>query len=346
MLTGYMLQHPNWLWALGLIPFVFLLRRWRRPTVWIVPFSTAWHPAELAVNFSRWPAALMAAGLALAAVALSRPVRSQTVFENRKTSFDIMLAIDLSESMAIRDYASGAARSSRFEAVKQVVKNFILHRPFDRVGIVVFAGQAYTLSPLTWNHERLLRQVEELKIGFIEDGTAIGDGLALAVDRLKRAVPAGARARAGYVVLLSDGKNNSGFISPQEASEFAAQQGYAVFTVAAAGDGRVESAETYADGEKVVYRLADGVADEPTLWLIASKTQGRFYRCRNAAVLEESFESIDRLNTKEVRKVVAVARQELFPWFLLPSLGCVVIVAMGSLAGRGRVPVPGRWRRR
>lgn len=334
MLTDYSLQNPHWLWAWGLIPLACFLRGRRKERVFIVPFAAAWRPVQVPAKFSAWPALAMLAGLALTALALSRPVRSETRFENRKASFDIVLAIDLSESMAIRDYASGAGRSSRFEAVKQVVKEFILRRPFDRVGIVVFAGQAYTLAAPTWNHDRLLRQVENLRIGFLEDGTAIGDGLALAVDRLNGATSAAPRTKPGYIVLLSDGKNNSGFITPEEASGFAARQGYAVFTVAAAGDGRIFSNERYADGEQVVYQMTEGLADEPTLWLIASKTQGRFFRCRNAGMLADSFESIDRLNPQEVRKAVAVAGAELFPWCLWPAVGCFLAGVGGWGTGR------------
>ena len=177
------LKHPWWLAAVLLLPLVIWLR-WRRslPAL-MVPYSAAWWRPSL-VPASRLPALFFSAGLIALAGALSRPQTMEIVSEVTQEGYDIMLAIDLSGSMLAEDFEKDGVRMNRLQAIKPVIQAFISQRPNDRIGLVVFAGRAYTLAPLTFDHEWLAKQTEKLRIGLMEDGTAIGDGLGIALTRL------------------------------------------------------------------------------------------------------------------------------------------------------------------
>ena len=154
--------------------------------VLLVPFAAAWHrPSLLAA--SRWPAALAVAGLILLVGALARPQRIEDKREARSQGYDIVLAIDLSGSMLSEDYERDGQRLNRLQAIKPVIQAFIDRRPADRIGSRPFLRKAYTLSPLTTDHAWLARQLDRVKIGLIEDGTAIGDALGVALTRLDQA---------------------------------------------------------------------------------------------------------------------------------------------------------------
>ena len=183
---NFRVADPAWLLALLLIPAVVWLRRRRSIPVLLVPYAAAWYRPSV-TSASRWPAGLTILGIVLLVTALARPQRVEDKREIRTEGYDIMLAIDLSGSMLAEDYEKGDIRINRLQAVKPVIQAFITQRPNDRIGIVVFSGRAYTLAPLTFDHAWLGRQVERLKIGLIEDGTAIGDGLGLALTRREQA---------------------------------------------------------------------------------------------------------------------------------------------------------------
>ena len=154
-------QSPLWLLALLLIPLVLWLRGRRAVPVLLVPFAAAWHRPSLA-SPSRWPAGLAIIGVVLLIGALARPQRVEDKREIHTEGYDIMLAIDLSGSMLAEDYEKGGSRINRLQAVKPVIQAFITQRPSDRIGIVVFSGRAYTLAPLTFDHDWLAQQVEQI----------------------------------------------------------------------------------------------------------------------------------------------------------------------------------------
>jgi Ca-activated chloride channel family protein len=232
-------QSPLWLFALLLIPAVLWLRGRRSLPVLLVPFAAAWHRPSLA-STSRWPAGLAVLGMVLLIVALARPQRVEDKREIRTEGYDIMLAIDLSTSMLAEDYEKGDARINRLQAIKPVIQAFITQRPNDRIGVVVFSGRAYTLAPLTFDHAWLGRQVERLKTGLIEDGTAIGDGLGLALTRLEQAARnKDGRRQGAFAVLLTDGANNRGTLTPLQSAAVAKSRGIPVYTIGAGRDGLV-----------------------------------------------------------------------------------------------------------
>src|SRR6185503_11985943 len=165
---------------------------------------------------ARWPIMLAFTGLMLLICALARPQRIEDKREVRSEGYDIILSVDLSTSMRAEDYEKGGERINRLQAIKPVIQAFIERRPTDRIGIVLFSGRAYTMAPLTFDHDWLARQLERVKIGMIEDGTAIGDGLGVALTRLEQAKrEAGGKRIGAFIVLLTDGANNRGSLSPQ-----------------------------------------------------------------------------------------------------------------------------------
>src|SRR5665213_290424 len=175
VLDGYTLHSPLWLLALLILPLMMWVRGRRGAPVMIVPFAASWHRPSI-IPSSRWPAMLAMAGLVLLIAGLARPQIVEDKRDVKQQGYDLMLAIDLSGSMLSEDYERGGERINRLQAIKPVIQAFISQRTNDRIGIVVFSGRAYTLAPLTFDHDWLGRQIERLKIGMIEDGTAIGDG--------------------------------------------------------------------------------------------------------------------------------------------------------------------------
>ena len=225
------LKDPVWLLALLTLPLVWWLRRRRSVPVLLVPFAAAWHRPSLTAP-SRWPVALACTGLALLIMGLARPQQVEDKREVRSEGYDIMLAIDLSTSMRAEDFEKDGVRLNRLQAIKPVIQAFIERRPNDRIGIVLFSGRAYTMAPLTFDHDWLARQLERVRIGMIEDGTAIGDGIGVALTRLEQAKrEAGGRRIGAFVVLLTDGQSNAGDINPAAAMQLAQTLNVKVYTI-------------------------------------------------------------------------------------------------------------------
>src|SRR5476651_882321 len=184
-MDDFLLRNPWWLLALLILPLVMWLRSRQPVSAILVPFAGAWWKPTLLVQPARMPAFLICLGVVVLAVSLARPQRLETIIDPRQEGHELMLAIDLSGSMLAEDFERDGERINRLEAIKPVIKAFINNRPSDRIGLVVFAGKAYTLAPPTFDHEWLNQQVEKLRIGLMEDGTAIGDGLGVALSRLE-----------------------------------------------------------------------------------------------------------------------------------------------------------------
>lgn len=325
---------PAWFAALLLIPAVILLRRRRRLPVLLVPFAAQWHRPSLA-NVSRWPVALVVFGLALLVTSLARPQRVEDRREVRSQGYDIMLAIDLSGSMRSEDFEKGGTRMNRLQAVKPVIQAFIQQRPGDRIGIVVFSGRAYTLAPLTFDHAWLGRQVERLKIGLIEDGTAIGDGLGVALTRLEQAErEEGHRRQGAFVVLLTDGANNRGALAPEQAAEIAKNRGIPVFTIGAGRDGLVPvPVEDPRTGRVLGYRHVISDLDENALRHMAEQTGGRYFRADDHRTIELAFRAIDEAKKIEFQAKSYLLADELFAWFAVPGTVAILLAALLARAG-------------
>lgn len=339
---GFFLEDPWWLLALAVLPLVIWKRRAQPVSTLVIPFAGAWYKPAL-VQSSRLPAFLVSTGLVVLVLALARPQRLETYAETRQEGHDLMLSIDLSGSMLAEDFELNGERINRLQAIKPVIQAFINDRPHDRIGLVVFAGKAYTLAPPTFDHAWLARQIERLKIGAMEDGTALGDGLGLALSRLVSKNPddnapkpddpsrdAKAPVQKGFVILMTDGSSNKGLLTPAQAAEIAKARGITVYTIGAGKDGLAPFPIFDALGQKMGYRRIPSDLDEKTLKEIAAATGGGYFRADNTTTVSTSFKAIDASQRTKFDTKVQRPR-DFFLWFLAAA---AIFILWGALLAR------------
>ncbi len=316
------LADPWLLLLLGLLPFLLPLggRAERRaalryPTLDVLravaPAGAARRRALLG--------ALRAVALVLVVLALARPQLGSAASKVHREGVDVVLAVDVSGSMLAEDFTLQSARANRLDAVKAVVKDFVAGRPEDRIGLVLFAARPYTQCPLTLDHGWLLQNLDRAQVGMIEDGTAIGSALVTAVNRLRPSP-----AKSTFVVLLTDGQNNAGTITPQTAAEAAATLGIKVYTVGAGSRGLAPYPMRGLFGEKV-YRPVEVDIDEDALKAIAARTGGRYFRATDSATLDDVFAEIDRSEKIRFEAPQFLDYRELYPLLLWPALGLLLL---------------------
>ncbi len=317
---NYRLADPLWLLAACALPLVVWLRGRSRVPVLLVPFAAAWHRASLS-SAPGWVAGCALAGLVLVIGALARPQRVEDKREVRSQGYDIVLAIDLSGSMLSEDYEKDGERMNRLQAIKPVIQAFIERRTSDRIGVVLFSSRAYTLSPLTTDHAWLAKQLERVKIGLIQDGTAIGDALGVALTRLDQSArEANGRRKGAFIVLLTDGANNMGAISPIQSAQLAKARGIPIYTIGAGKDGLVPYPIFDDKGKKISYRWIAADLDEDALKDIAATTGGRFFRAADTDTIESAFKAIDSSQKIEFQAKSYLLTTELFSWLAVPGL--------------------------
>jgi len=232
---------------------------------------------------------------------------------------DIFLVMDLSSSMLARDF-----EPDRLTVSKRVAADFVSRRKYDRIGLAVFAAESYTQCPLTLDHRVVTDFLQSLECGQLEDGTAIGMGLAAAVNRLKDS-----EARSKVVVLLTDGVNNAGYIRPAAATELAKTFGIRVYTIGVGSYGQAMSPVRRRPDGRYLFGLTQVEIDEPLLEDIAAQTGGRYYRATSATTLEEIYAEIDRLEKTTVE--VEVSRR-FSDMYRIPFLTGLAILALVWLA--------------
>jgi len=328
-ITNYTLHDPWWLLALLALPLIMWVRGRRGAPVLIVPFAAAWHKPSL-IPTSRWAVSFALVGLVLLIVALARPQIVEDKREVKQQGYDLMLAIDLSGSMYAEDYERDGETINRLQAIKPVIQAFIHRRTSDRIGLVIFAGRAYTLAPLTFDHDWLAKQIERLKINMIpENGTAIGDGLGVALTRLAQAGREEANQRKGaFVILLTDGSNNAGLLSPQQATEIAKSRGLPVYTIGVGREGLVRMPVFDENGRKLGYNHQPSDLDEGTLRAIADATGAKFFRAMDSDTIEKTFAAIDAAQKIEFQAKSYLLSTEIFLWFAAPG---AVLLFLGAL---------------
>lgn len=251
--------------------------------------------------------------LAFLIMAAARPQSGESRQIVTGEGVDIALALDISGSMASLDFEP----DNRLVAAKGVIADFVEERPFDRVGLVVFAREAFAQSPLTVDHEvlkRLLQQVELAPSLGLDDGTAIGMGLATAANMLKDS-----SAESRVIILLTDGVNNSGQIDPFTAAQAAATLGIRVYTIGAGKPGQVPFPSTNIFGDTVV-TYQESIIDEETLRVISAETGGKFYRAQDTATLRQIYEEINQLEQSSVEIQVFSRFNELGMYAIIPAL--------------------------
>lgn len=300
------------LYLLVIIPIVvvyYILLGRKRASIVVSTTGGVKAPRTLRYWLRHVPFVLRIAALAAVIVALARPVIVDHQEETTTEGIDIVIAMDISSSMLARDFTP-----DRLSAAKQLATEFVAERSGDRISVVAFAGEAFTQCPLTSDQATVGTMLSRLRSGVVEDGTAIGNGLATAVNRLRES-----GAKSKVVILLTDGVNNRGQISPIMASEIARDLGIKVYTI---GVGSRDKAPmpAYDPFGNITYVMADVEIDEVLLRDIASKTSGEYFRANNNEALKAIYEQINQLEKSKVEVTHYTTYEELYMGWLLLAL--------------------------
>ncbi len=262
---------------------------------------------------ARIPTILRACCLLLLILVVARPQLYNKSRDIRSPGVDIMLCLDTSGSMQALDFEIGGDSVTRLEAVKNVVADFIRKRESDRIGLVVFGEEAFTQSPLTIDKGLLLELVDRMKIGMAGDRTAIGSAIAIGGKRLKDL-----KAKSKILILLTDGRNNAGDISPQAAAQAVREFGIKLYTIGVGGTGPAPFRMKTLFGTQLVPQQVD--LDETTLKKVAATGGGKYFRAANSRELKEIYDIIDRAEKTDVKVKEFLHFEELYPWFLAPAI--------------------------
>ena len=273
------------------------------------------------------PFALRAAAFALLVVALARPQDVERLSRTNTEGIDIMLAIDVSGSMLARDF-----RPDRITAAKEVAGSFIADRYGDRIGLVAFAGEAFTQSPLTTDQGTLQTLLARIRSGLIEDGTAIGNGLATAINRLRES-----DAKSKVIILLTDGVNNQGQIAPMTAAEIAKAQGIRVYTIGVGTEGMAPYPAIDMFGNLTFVNQKVEI-DEKVLKAISDMTGGRYFRATDKEKLKAVYDEINQLEKSKIEVMEHISYHELFLTWALAALGLLFTEFLLSNLVLKRIP--------
>ena len=270
-------------------------------------------PKSWKIYLLHTPFVLRTVAIIMVILILARPQTTDNWQNTEIEGIDIMLAVDVSTSMLAEDL-----KPNRLEAAKDVAAEFINGRPNDNIGITLFAGESFTQCPLTVDHAVLLDMIHNIKCGLIEDGTAVGMGIANAVTRLKDS-----KAKSKVIILLTDGTNNKGDISPMTAAEIAKSFGIRVYTIGVGTNGMAPY--PYPVGNTVQYVSMPVEIDEKTLTQIAGTTDGNYFRATSNSKLKEVYEEIDKLEKTKLNVKEYSKRDEEYHWFALAAFLCVLL---------------------
>lgn len=315
MLDNVQFANPEFFWLLLILPLAilwfFLTRKEQMASVKLSSskaFSTSsWLTKLKPVLF-----ALRLLALASVITALARP-QIEDISTRTKTTkgIDIVMAIDVSSSMLARDL-----KPNRLSALKEVAADFIKKRPNDRIGLVAYAGESYTKTPITSDKAIVLRALQDIVYGQLEDGTAIGMGLATSVNRLKES-----KAISKVIILLTDGVNNSGFIEPQTAADLAVEYDIKTYTIGLGTNGNALTPIAYKRDGSFQYGMRQVEIDEKLLQEIADVTGGEYFRATDNEKLEEIYNEINKLEKTEIEEFKYYRYEEKFrSWVFLAGI--------------------------
>ena len=322
---------PQWLFLFALLPVLGGWRWWRMRHAGGLRYSNSAVVSSTARGWrsyvTAFPLLLRFGAMALCILALARPQIRDVTLERYAEGVDIMLVLDTSTSMNAEDF-----RPNRFEAARDVAAEFVSGRLTDRIGLIVFAGKAYTQAPLTLDYSFLLDMLDEVSAGIIEDGTAIGTALATGVNRLKDT-----EAESKVIILLTDGQNNRGEVDPVTASELAATLGVRIYAI---GVG------TYGEAPYVVNSPFGGSRrqmvpveiDEDMLRSVSANTGGRYFRATNKEALRDIYAEIGELETTRVETLTYTDYQEQYERYLWPAVLLVVFEVLLACTVLRRFP--------
>ena len=312
-------EYPRLLWlevipVLLLLHYLYLELKERNPHLRVSTVAPWMRTGRGLMNIIRhFPFLLRTLALVMIILAIARPRSSEQMDRVDTEGIDIMLAMDVSTSMLARDFTP-----DRISAAKDIAIEFISQRPYDRMGIVVFAGESYTQCPLTTDRATLINLMKEISTDLIEDGTAIGNGLATAVARMKDS-----DAKSRVIILLTDGVNNRGEITPQMASEIAKTYGIRVYTIGVGANGMAPypvMTPWGVDIQKVQVEI-----DEDLLSEIASSTGGRYFRATDNTKLMEIYNEINQMEKARISVDSFPVYKELFPGYAIVALAALLL---------------------
>lgn len=307
---------PEYFWLMLLIPaaiawYIYRLRK-HHTTIQVSSIrafsqqSAGW---RLYGRYILFGLRLLAASFFI--LALARPQTNMSRQDISVEGIDIMLATDISSTMLAEDL-----KPNRLEAATKVAIDFIKSRPDDRIGLVIFSGESFTQCPLTTDHAKLINLFDDIKFGMIDDGTAIGDGLATAVSRLKES-----KAVSKVIILLTDGVNNTGAIDPQSAAEIASIYGIRIYTIGAGTIGFASAPVVTPFG--IQHQQVEVNIDEPLMKKISAMTNGKYFRATNNRKLEEIYKEIDRLEKSKID--VTEFRRKKEEFLIFAFIGLVLL---------------------
>ena len=311
-----------WMFALlALLPFiaVYFLRSEKRktPTLRVPSVKKTGQLSSWRTSLRNIPLVVRLLALSLLIVALAKPAQYTNIELTEGEGIDIVLCLDVSGSMLARDFTP-----DRLQASVNVARNFITNRKGDRIGLVIFAGQSLSLCPLTTDLKVVVQQLNTIEYGALADGTAIGSGLASAVDRLRTG-----NAKSKVVILLTDGENTGGFIDPPSAKDMAKTFGIRVYTIGVGTIGYAPMPYKTTAGTTVMQQEKVSI-DEPLLTEIATETGGRYFRATDTQALDSVYASINTLEKSKVETNVFEKRTDAFFPFII---GAIILLLLEAL---------------
>jgi Ca-activated chloride channel family protein len=305
--------NPEFFWLFLVLPiaiaWLFFKRKQQSATLKISSIGGFKSSKSILAKLKPYLNVLRIVALSSLIIALARP-RTVDISNQTKTTkgIDIVMAIDLSSSMLAKDL-----RPNRMEALKKVASSFVDARPNDRIGVVVYAAEAYTKTPVTSDKAIVKEAIREIKYDkVLQDGTGIGMGLTTAVNRLKES-----KAKSKIIILLTDGVNNAGFIEPETASEIAKEYGIKVYTIGLGSNGMAEFPYAYApNGRDFLYKMMPVEIDQELMKTIARNTGGKYFRASSNSKLESIYDEINKLETTEIEELKFYDYDEKFRPFV------------------------------
>ncbi len=315
----YTFAQPQYFWLLLLLPLWAYWFYYKRNSFY-ASFNIPQHggvltqPTSLKVKLFRWLPLLSLLAFTGIVFALARPQSALSEKEISTQGIDIVLSLDISGSMLARDF-----QPDRLEAAKKVAMQFIRERPNDRIGLVVFSGESFTQCPITIDHQVLLNLFKDIKSGMVEDGTAIGMGLATAVARLKES-----KSKTKVIILMTDGVNNMGYIDPYTAIQIAKTYGVRVYTIGIGKNGTAPYPVKDENG-RTFYQNFPVQIDEALLKKIAQETGGSYFRATGNTSLKNVYANIDKLEKSKIKISNYHRKSEHYHWFVAFSLLCMLL---------------------
>ncbi len=308
------LAHPGWLWLLPVLMIPLI--------AWYI-YSQDKNEPEMNVSSTRafdgmgtsWKVwlkhfsfALKLAALACLIIILCRPQTKDSWSTSDVEGTDIVIALDVSTSMLARDFSP-----NRFESAKKVATRFVSGRDHDNIGLVLFAGESFTQVPMTMDNATLVNAIGMTEIGTLEDGTAIGDGIATAINRIRDG-----KAKSKSIILLTDGSNNTGVVAPNTAADIARKYGIKIYTIGVGSNGTADYPVAIDYAGNIQYQRMPVVIDETTLKNIAATTGGKYFRATSGSVLQSIFKEIDQLEKTHMDVQRFTHTEDHYePWALL-----------------------------